>query len=1515
MLKGFRKILSLILVLAMILPSGVFAEELNRKNPNTILQNEEKTIEDIIQLIMSVVEHEDGKEELVEDIGNEDVVRIIVELDEKPIIVKANDLGLRYSFMSDSKANDLEANLLISQNAIKSLISNRVNMEFDRSYTTVFNGFSGQVKFQDINIIEKVRGVKKVYISQEYDRPIIEPNMNTSHDMIGSYETWTKYKGEGTVVAIIDTGIDVTHKDFIPKLTEGYVNGIAGLKGKFYTEKVPYGYNYYDLNHTILDIGPGASEHGMHVAGTVTANGDTDNGGIKGVAPESQVLAMKVFSNDPIYATTFDDIYLAAIDDAVKLKADVLNMSLGSTASFYIAESAVDRAITNATNDGIVCSISAGNSAYLGEGYYYPLIEDPDYGVVGAPSLSKDSISVASIENENISANYLEYRVVGVAEVLPRLTVIIGEEAFDADQVNSNSSIRRKVINAINHKPVPIPVFLKLSDTRFNDAFGISIGSDLSILPKIVTYTDKYNNVSQRSVLPGGTTGETETFQVPMAIAGSIIPSETFSSGVEFVNCGIGNPEDFTGKDLSGKIALIIRGVLPFTEKIMNAQNAGAAGVIIYNSAVGGSELISMQYPPQGNIPAVAIGHADGVALLELTENVVTFPLGTLQIPNANGGKMSDFTSWGTTPTLELKPEITAPGGKIYSTLQNNKYGTMSGTSMAAPHISGGSALVMQYIREQGLKTDPSEQTRFAKALLMNTAKIVIDEEAEAPYSPRRQGAGIMNLNAAVTTPAVVLTSNGEAKVELKDFDARNFSINLTVKNLTSDVITYNIESDVITDDISEEYGINWLSSRYVNATVTGDTEVSLPADGEKSFTVNVDFSNDDINRNMFIEGWVKLTDPTDSNPDLSVPFVGFYGDWDEPRILDDFDHEEDGNSYYEMAGMLNTDWNFYEGAPAISPGTIYGQQFATDTVLPLPSFLRNAEKVEYNILNENGIKLRTIRSESFVRKNYVDGGRYNPYSLNPMRTWDGTAKGKLVADGLYNYQIRTKVQGGGWQEKLIPVYVDTIAPVISDFKYNDMGYLTWTAIDVGTGIKNMYVYINDVLVEIIVPEENETEFDLNIKEEVDVLLDNGKDIVIEVVAADSAWNLGYSYIYDVSEADLPHIYLIEPELLGTYNNSGVYFEGYILNNDEIEYVKINGEDAEFMYFDNAIAHLEGTPDQVIVPGYRFEHVLDLADGYHQIKVEAKSSSGETSIVRRFLVDSTNPILGVVVKNRYPNSATAELDITMSDNMQELTLFVFDSQEFSYDGSDTLGSIATPSAETTTVIVDLDLGENLIPITLIDIAGNKTTAEVSINRREATDEEVVAFDKEALEIIYAIGDSSSSVTQDVGLLSDGLNGSTITWSSDDENVIANDGTVILPVEDTVVTLIATLTKGVATETKIFKVTVKAETNPLIGEARIGYGEQENLNLIYVLFDLKDGYKDMTISVKVDGIPLGIGSPKEGFEFCFDGQINGAPTLVIITIGGVDYDISNLFELIPLSQHQIMKLIEDMDMRI
>lgn len=926
-MKRLNRILAFLLVLTLIVPGFTFAEggENLDISKTTVLERAMEKFKPDLETEKVKLE-----DELGEFFKDDDEVRIIVELKSDPSIVYATERNMSYGEMSKSSLNDIERKIDNEQQKVKnSILSNKVDMKFINSFNTAFNGFSGKVKFADIKVIESLPQVNKVYISNEYERPEIKPDMGTSNDMIGALPTWDiGYKGEGTVVAIIDTGIDPSHRDMVlseetnPKITRETLNG-KNLLGRYYTEKVPYGYNYYDLNHEILDLGPDPSMHGMHVAGTAGANGNTDNGGIKGVAPESQLLAMKVFSNDPIYATTFSDIYLVAIDEAIRLGADVLNMSLGSTSSFYIPESAEDIAITNATNNGIVCSVSAGNSGSMTYGWTatnsgYPVKRNPDIGVVGAPGLNKDTIQVASIENTHQRANGLTYMKDG---------------------------------------------------TEYN---------------------------------------------VPMAVAGAIDPPKVLPGPQVFVDGGSGHPSELA--NVAGKIAIVVRGGLTpnFTEKIENAQAAGAVGVIVRNHVTGGEALVNMATPPGQNIPAVFVGYKGGLALLGLEEKVLTFSDELITIPNPNAGKMSDFTSWGVTPSLEIKPEITAPGGQIYSTLNDDKYGTMSGTSMAAPHVAGGSALVMEYIKGHEVygELSLSEQTRLAKVLLMNTANVVFDED-DIEYSPRRQGAGIMDLYGAVSTPVrVVNAATNEAKVELKDFENTEITMRIKAINDSDADATYAVDVSVLADYILPYQGaqLNLLASDYIyDADITKPETITVPANGEYTFEVILDIGTDStIYRNMFVEGFVTLVDPDDENPALSVPYVGFYGDWGEPKILDGMRFIDPvGETYFNRSGMLYWDANddgYFYTTPHIfmNPGTVAGYEEGTGNITPYLSFMRNAESVNYNILDGEGKLLRTILMQQYKRKNYINGGKNQPVGMILAAEWDGIVNGQVVPDGNY---------------------------------------------------------------------------------------------------------------------------------------------------------------------------------------------------------------------------------------------------------------------------------------------------------------------------------------------------------------------------------------------------------------------------------------------------------------------------------------------------------------------------------
>ena len=134
---------------------------------------------------------------------------------------------------------------------------------------------------------------------------------------------------------------------------------------------------------------------------------------------------------------------------------------------------------------------------------------------------------------------------------------------------------------------------------------------------------------------------------------------------------------------------------------------------------------------------------------------------------NAANYTMSPFSSWGVPGNLTLKPEITAPGGNIYSVAGTNWDGTgylggtdqyelMSGTSMAAPQITGMTAVLKRYIETTGLSAKKFMTDRaLAQSLLMSTATPMVSPTGYI-YSPMQQGAGLANVSDAMNAATYV---------------------------------------------------------------------------------------------------------------------------------------------------------------------------------------------------------------------------------------------------------------------------------------------------------------------------------------------------------------------------------------------------------------------------------------------------------------------------------------------------------------------------------------------------------------------------------------------------------------------------------------------------------------------------------------------------------------------------------------------------------------------------------------
>lgn len=220
--------------------------------------------------------------------------------------------------------------------------------------------------------------------------------------------------GRGTVIAVIDTGFSVSHPDFDMKDTEGakypdaksmeeriaQINSTAGtelLKGKWFSNKYAYGYNYANNSREINEDG---NSHGTHVAGIAASVVRSD-------AKQAQLIAMRVLAGESDYSEPAK--YARAIEDSLLLGADVINLSFGvPAATLKSVGSELLRAIAAAKKMGVTINASAGNESLTDADFMPPTADQPNYGTISAPALAGDVIAVASIDSETVSLPYLE---------------------------------------------------------------------------------------------------------------------------------------------------------------------------------------------------------------------------------------------------------------------------------------------------------------------------------------------------------------------------------------------------------------------------------------------------------------------------------------------------------------------------------------------------------------------------------------------------------------------------------------------------------------------------------------------------------------------------------------------------------------------------------------------------------------------------------------------------------------------------------------------------------------------------------------------------------------------------------------------------------------------------------------------------------------------------------------------------------------------------------------------------
>lgn len=836
-----------------------------------------------------------------------------------------------------------------------------------------------------------------------------QARMTTAKDMTSAMELWKAENGgntgEGIVVAVIDSGVNYSHPDMqmrqdakLKYSQADMAQKIAALGyGRYYTDKVPFGYSYVGEE----DIRNEMVTHGLHVSGIVAANGDQENGGVVGVAPDAQIFAMQVFGDT---GSAYNDDIIRAVEDSVKLGADILNLSLGGTAGFYSDADYLQKALAYAEENGAVVCVAAGND---GTSASDTGVNTNDWGVIDTGAVSNPAtypgaLSVASVDNSMLRGK--------------SVTITSGEDTVYSGVIMDFSQGNHTDWTSLGEVPI--------LEFGYGDLFE-------DIFPKLST-----------------------------------LPEGPYVALVQ------------RGKDIS------------FEDKINYLMGmCHASAVIVYNNEATDQVPTNVSAESASQYTAMMVSGNTGARLMELVQAGATVSFDGLHdvvYPNeATGGKVSTFSSWGSTPTLDIKPEISAPGGNILSVSKGEKYEEMSGTSMATPYVSGCAALVLESLQKSladgSLVLGDTSLNTFVKNTLMNTADPIAD--GSVIYSVRQQGSGMADpLSAAENR--VLATYNGVASVALKEV-GNTTGFTMTLTNYGTAVAGYTLPASVpVYTDVTGQDG-SYAMELLSGASVTFDkTAVTVPAGGTVQVTGTLTIPANAA-KNHYVEAFL----PFDGDVDLSLPLMGFYGDWYGCQRIIDLPAWDDGN--------IMTD--YYENLPVttVAAGDSYAgfdtESMTTDpdhiafspngdgdfdAAQPIVGMLRSAAEVTVDVLDENGQVVRQINHRENVAKYLAMDANESrsPISLLSSGTagdgtWDGTrydiATGEYVMcdEGQYTLRIRARMPGSDRVETtLLPVKLDLTAPqvhITSAAVDDGMLYLTYTAQDYSGILNTAAVFVN----------------------------------------------------------------------------------------------------------------------------------------------------------------------------------------------------------------------------------------------------------------------------------------------------------------------------------------------------------------------------------------------------------------------------------------------------------------------
>lgn len=918
----------------------------------------------------------------------------IVRLTSEPVYSVADGI------ISENREKDTgkrTAKIQAEQNFFTDSVKEKTNSRIKFSYDQVFNGMAIEATESEIRKIKELDCVTAVYESKRYHVDPAEFKVSGGEDTPAAYNSdigadsgadalraaTEKLKpgtgnGEGSVIAVIDSELDVNHEAFqnvddgkiklkkydIRLLIDNAQLSAKNLKANkvYKNNKIPFAYDYCAKNESVSG-NENTPIHGTHVTGIAAGNSER----LKGMAPQAQIIFMKVADEDgslPDYAL------IAAINDAVKLGVDVINFSIGEAYANCTESDPIIEATKNVSVSNSEFIASAGNSGIGVDTEYGTFCDEVSYSPGGNPSGSRYTVSVGNAYGSSSEKTYRKMK-------------IFNEKGRETGSVK----------------------FRDAADESFDGIFS----------------DKKYE------VVMGGSATESEL--------------DAISGGIK------------------GKIVIVSIGGIYDDEKCRNISSRGGAGMIIC------SESIDDGTNGDVNIPTAVVDYEGESALYEASY-IMTL---NEEYATKEDKKMNESSSYSINEFLNGGVQISAAGTNVLSSYPEDKYVKFTGTSMAAPTVSGAYVLVKNYLKVKYpyLDTQNPEFTTICLNMLENTADIIESPEQtdydgsiiakKCAYSLRCQGAGYINLKSLVSSDVMIThkgsslegESIGKAMAYLGYTENRYFDFTLQLRNFSEKDVKYNKISGISLRN-SDKWGQIEYISEDAGATFEMPSSITVPAMKTVDFKVKVSLDDSKyeeltgiFKNGFFLDGFITFANTSRGVQKLSVPFTGFMGDFTKAPIFGEANKENYSSNgymylcYYNGMKEENKEIKFIsDAAERRAVSAERGNTAIAEGYEPSLSFrqLRGTSKNILTISDEYGDAV-------YKRTYYGWGNDKQILSLvNAVKGLEG--KYTLNMEGFLNTDSKTT------DNVNFDFYVDNTPPVIDKITIDSTTSMTVTARD-----------------------------------------------------------------------------------------------------------------------------------------------------------------------------------------------------------------------------------------------------------------------------------------------------------------------------------------------------------------------------------------------------------------------------------------------------------------------------------